>query len=163
MQPISIESAVRQSVATAQAGRFAIYTAVHKGLRRSLADALVIVGQTDANDAANVAIAVSSIRSLLNLCRVHLHGENQYIHPAMEARRPGSTRAAANEHVNHEAAFDTLSADALAVERSTGRDRETALAVLYQRLAFFVSDNYEPHVRGRDAQPGRALGRLLRR
>ena len=143
MQPISIDAAVRQSITTAQSGRFAIYTGVHKGLRQSLSNTLVTVGRTDANDAESVAAAVSSVRALLDLCKGHLHGENQYIHTAMEARRPGSTRGTASEHVNHEGSFETLSADVLAVERSTGRDRETALGVLYHRLGFFVAANLE--------------------
>jgi len=143
MQPVSIEAAVRQSVATALSGRFAIYTAVHKGLRRTLADTLVAVGQIDATDVKSVASGLSSVRALVTQCREHLHSENQFIHPAMEARRPGSTRGTASEHVNHEASFETLSADVLAAERSTGRDREIALAILYQRLAFFAAANYE--------------------
>jgi hypothetical protein len=143
MPPMFIESAMRQSLATSQTGRFALYTAVHKGLRRALANTLLSVGQADASDPRSVADAMSSVRALVNLCRGHLHSENQYIHPAMEARRPGSASATADEHLSHEQSFETLSADLLAVERSTGREREAALTVLYHRLAFFVAANYE--------------------
>ena len=142
MQLTSID-AIRQSVATAQSGRFALYTAVHKGLRQALASTLVLVGQADASDPGSVRTAVSSVRGLLDLCRGHLHSENQFIHPAMEARRPGSSCGTADEHVQHEASFQTLDADVFAVERSTGRDCAAALTVLYHQLALFVADNYE--------------------
>jgi Hemerythrin HHE cation binding domain len=142
MQPISVESSARQIVNQVLSGRFPLYTSVHKGLRRALADTLVVVGQADAADNQSVAGAAAAVRALLALCRLHLHSENQFVHPAMEARRPGSARETAGDHVAHEAAFEELTSDVLAVERTIGRDRAAAVAILYQRLALFVADNY---------------------
>lgn len=145
MQTLPFEVAIRQSIAVtaAQTPRPAMFTTVHKGLRRCLADALVEAGRTDASDAVSVAATAAKVRGLLDLCRVHLHLENQYIHPAMEARRPGSASSTAREHVGHETQFDALEADVRAVERSTGRDREATLAALYHRLGRFVAANLE--------------------
>ena len=140
---IATPTTVQPAPVNSQAPRQGMFIPIHKGLRRYMADALVAVGCTDHEDAESVAATVASVRGLVELCRVHLHAENQFIHPAMEARRPGSSRSTADEHVGHEAAFETLIADVQAVERSAGRNRATALAVLYQRLALFVADNFE--------------------
>ncbi len=125
------------------APRVALFTGIHKGLRACMMDALLQVGRTAADDAAEVAITVGSVRGLVALCQVHLHSENQFVHPAMEARRPGSSAGTADEHVAHEQAFEALLSDTQCVERSTGAARTTALAVLYQRLSLFVADNFE--------------------
>jgi hypothetical protein len=123
--------------------RVALFTGIHKGLRACMMDALHRVGRTSADDATDVAMAIESVRGLVTLCQVHLHSENQFVHPAMEARRPGSSTHTADEHVAHEQAFGALLSDTQCVERSTGEGRATALAVLYQRLSLFVADNFE--------------------
>lgn len=123
--------------------RHQMFTAIHKGLRCAMAETLLTVGRADGSDAQSCATAAGAVRALVGLCRMHLHSENQFIHPAMEARRPGSSQSTADEHVGHEVAFEALEGDALAVERSAGQDPSTPLAVLYQRLALFVADNYE--------------------
>ena len=124
------------------APRHQMFRKIHKGLRHAMGDALLTVGRVDTENATSITHAMTAVRGLLTLCRTHLHAENQFIHPAMEARLPGSSRATADEHLDHERAVDTLAADVLAVERSVGGARPAALAALYQRLALFVADNY---------------------
>src|SRR5262245_43976360 len=130
------------SAASTVVPRHQMFRKIHKGLRHAMAETLVIVGRTDTANAAAITHAMTAVRGLLTLCRTHLHSENQFIHPAMEARLPGSSRSTADEHLDHERAFDTLSADVLAIERSEAEARSAALATLYQRLALFVADNY---------------------
>jgi len=124
------------------APRHQMFRKIHKGLRHAMGDALLTVGRADTANTTSITHAMTAVRGLLTLCRTHLHTENQFIHPAMEARLPGSSRSTADEHLDHERAFDTLTADVLAVERSDGGARSAALAALYQRLALFVADNY---------------------
>jgi hypothetical protein len=90
-----------------------------------------------------VAEAITQVRSLLEICREHLFVENQFIHPAMEARRPGSACVTAKDHVHHEEAFERLEAQLLAVECSSADNRKAVLLLLYRMLALFVADNFQ--------------------
>src|SRR5215467_13280633 len=107
-------------------GRFDIYTLIHKGLRSFMSDTLTVVGRIDESDPADVAAGIAQVRGLLEICREHLFIENQFVHPAMEARRPGSACATAKDHVEHEEAFERLDAQLLTVERSSGTKRKDA-------------------------------------
>jgi iron-sulfur cluster repair protein YtfE (RIC family) len=123
--------------------RVDLYVGVHKGLRALMSDVLATVGRVDAHDPADVDAAMKQVRGLLEACRLHLHKENQFLHPAMEGRRPGSAGPTADDHVHHEQAIEQLESGVLAVERSTGATRAAAALTLYRRLALFVADNYQ--------------------
>jgi len=123
--------------------RFDIYTLIHKGLRSFMSDTLMAVGRIDESDTGEVAEGLAQVRRLLQICREDLFVENQFIHPAMEARRPGSARATLEDHVHHEETFERLEARILVVERSLGRKRKDALLILYRMLALFVADNFQ--------------------
>lgn len=144
MQTTTLESlAPRMTTDAMPVPRVTMFSSIHKGLRACMMDTLLRVGRTDAGEPEAVAAAVQGVRALVRLCQVHLHGENQFVHPAMEARRPGSSTGTAEEHIAHEQAFEALLSDTLCVERSAGAARATALSVLYQRLSLFVADNFE--------------------
>jgi hypothetical protein len=81
------------------------------------------------------------VRTLLGLLRTHMHAENQFLHPALEARRPGTARRTAGEHAEHERAFEALCGAMLSVERSAEPARAAACAQLYRQLALFVAEN----------------------
>jgi hypothetical protein len=143
MQPavVRIEEHRERVQAAAEGRRVDLYTTIHKGLRAYMAHTLEAVGRMDANDAADVAQALGELRSLLGLMRTHMHAENQFLHPALEARRPGTARRTAGEHAEHEHAFETLSAALLAVERSADSARAAAATQLYRHLSLFASEN----------------------
>ena len=123
-------------------GRYDIYTLIHKGLRSFMSETLAAVGRVDDSDPAEVSAAIAQVRGLLEICREHLFIENQFVHPAMEARRPGSACVTARDHVQHEESFERLDAQLLAVERCSTAARKQALLTLYRMLALFVADNY---------------------
>ena len=135
---ITRQPAARQ---TGTARRFDIYAGVHKGLRSFMAEALVAAGRMDTHDPAEVVGTVAQVRELLDACRAHLHAENQFLHPAMEARRPGSAGETAKEHEDQVLAIERLEADALAVERTPVETRAYAGRRLYDGLAAFVAAN----------------------
>jgi hypothetical protein len=124
-------------------GRFDIYTLIHKGLRSFMSDTVTAVGRIDESDPAEVAAGIAQVRRLLEICREHLFVENQFVHPAMEARRPGSSCTTSAEHVHHEESFERLEAQVRAVERSSGDKRKNALLALYRMLALFVAENFQ--------------------
>jgi len=122
--------------------RFDIYLHVHKGLRALMADVLTSVGRIDAADSLEVASGVAQVRTLLDICRSHLFTENQFIHTAMEARRRGSACVTANQHVQHEEAFEQIEARLLAIETS-GTGLDSKILALYQALALFAAENFQ--------------------
>ncbi len=71
--------------------RVDIYRGIHKAVRAFMCDTLTMVGQLDIDDDADVTATVAQVRGLAAFCADHLAHENQFIHPAMEARRPGSS------------------------------------------------------------------------
>jgi hypothetical protein len=125
------------------AERFNIYTQIHKGLRAFMSEVLVAVGRADPNDLSEVDSTLESVRALLAFAQVHLEHEEHFIHPALEARRPGSSADTHNDHAGHLQAFEALHAAVRAVEWNPPSQRAQALLRLYRQLALFVAENFE--------------------
>jgi len=123
------------------AARPDIYRFIHKALRACMADTLQRAGNADGADDAEVAAMLGQVRELLHFCALHLKKENAFIHPAMEARRPGSATHASAEHEHHAWAIDKLEHLAAEVESARGLEREEALLRLYRYLGIFIADN----------------------
>lgn len=143
MQPAVVQLEERRSRAQAsvEGRRLDLYAPIHKGLRAFLGATLHAAGRLDVNDPEDMAAALAEVRSLLGFLRSHLHHENQFMHPALEARRPGSARQTANEHVEHEHAIERLEGLALAIERGESEVRAHAAAELYRGLSAFAAEN----------------------
>jgi len=75
--------------------RVDMYTLVHKGIRAFMGATLEALGRLDERDADEVAHTLAQVRSLASFLRAHLHHENQFVHPALEARHPGAARRTA--------------------------------------------------------------------
>ena len=120
-----------------------MYTLVHKGIRAFMGSTLAAVGRMDANDREETAATLAEVRALAMFLRAHLHHENQFVHPALEARRPGSARRTAADHVEHERALERLEALALAVESADDASRHGAALTLYRELALLTAENLE--------------------
>ncbi len=56
-----------------------------------MAHTLVRVGRVDPHDEAEFAEVAEELRALLHICADHLTNENELVHAALEARRPGSS------------------------------------------------------------------------
>lgn len=128
---------------SAAARRFDLYAGVHKGLRSFMAETLVSAGRMDVYDAPELAATLAQVRALLEACSVHLQIEEQFLHPALEARRSGSARATARDHEEHLRALERLEAAVQEVERALPDARTEAAMRLYRALALFVAENLE--------------------
>lgn len=126
-----------------QRTRYNSYGLVHKGLRTFMMQVLHLAGRTDWQDGDDCAKTLAEIRTLAQTCRSHLQHENHFIHAAMEARQPGSSRHAERDHVEHEQAISRLLADCDVVAEARPLDRSGLGARLYDRLALFIADNLE--------------------
>lgn len=122
------------------APRVDLYGGIHKALRLFMTDTLLRVGRLDPTDADELARTLSQLRSLLELCRSHVAHENEFVHAAIEARRPGASQRIAAEHVEHLDAIAALEAEVAAL---AALPREPAAQRLYRHLARFVGENFE--------------------
>jgi hypothetical protein len=123
--------------------RHDLYVYIHKALRAYMGHVLMDIGRTDWRDAEDRAQQLTAVRELLAVCRSHIEQEDRHIHPAMEARSPGSTRLIADEHVGQLFAIDALAVLADLVEKVPAPERAQAGQRLYRELAVFVADNFE--------------------
>ncbi len=119
-----------------------IYAFIHKALRACMCHALTTLGSTDAADEREVGAALAEVRSLAALCESHVEHENEFVHPAMEACRPGSSAQTADDHGHHRIALKRLTTLADQVDAAAGDARAAALARLYRHLATFVGENF---------------------
>lgn len=150
------QSNMSENTRGADARRHNMYRPVHKGLRSLMCDMLGRVGRLDADDAAETAETVGRVREMLFLCRSHLHHENQFIHPALEARCAGSAVATAGDHVHHETALERLEGSLRQVERGAGEARRQAAQALYGELTLFVAENFR-HMQVEETENNAAL------
>ncbi|MEO5671195.1 MAG: ester cyclase [Ramlibacter sp.] len=123
------------------ADRFDLYSQIHKGLRAYLCAMLAEMGRLDSADNQQVKCLLEQLDVLLDFCAGHLKKEDQFVHAALEARRPGATRRIAEEHVAHALAIEQLQAAMHAVACASGPAREREAARLYRALAVFVAEN----------------------
>jgi hypothetical protein len=128
----------------APVGRYDLYAGIHKALRLFMTRTLCRVGSTDPGDAEDVARMLDMLNRLLDLCELHLKDENDFVHPALEAVRPGSASAIAAEHVHHaEALADLRDLAGLVDDSRDDAARTLACSRLYRALALFVADNFK--------------------
>lgn len=123
--------------------RYNIYSSIHRALRAFMAGVMVQVGRADWQDAQDSEDALAALRQLLEACEAHLAHEDEFVHPAMERRAPGSAAATAGDHREHLHAIDTLRTRALALEQARGPVRDELAHALYLALAAFIAENHE--------------------
>ncbi|MBL0418783.1 hypothetical protein JI739_00350 [Ramlibacter sp. AW1] len=134
-------NATTPSPATLAATRVDLYAGVHKALRLCMSDTLIRVGAADPLDDGEVAEACQAVQDLLSLCESHLHKEDSFVHPLLDAALPGSAARAADDHRHHEADFADIAAMVDAVTAAAAPERAGALARLYRALSTFVGEN----------------------
>ncbi|HSN21211.1 MAG TPA: hemerythrin domain-containing protein [Usitatibacter sp.] len=136
--------------------RYDIYGRVHKAVRACLFDATQALGRADPADDCEVRGALARLEEMLAFCELHLEHENEFVHRAMEARRPGSAGRCIEDHVHHEASIDALREAAGEVGAAAGNARGAALHALYRKVAVFASENLE-HMEREEAENNAVL------
>ncbi len=123
--------------------RLDLYGPVHKGLRSLMFDTVTRLGRCDADDAIELGHALSALRTMLMVCEGHLRHEDEFVHAAMEARRPGSSASTDDDHREHGRAIAALRDLLDATAAAPDEVRAQALYRLYLRTARFVAENLE--------------------
>ncbi len=140
------------------APRFDAYRLIHKALRHAMLETLFSAGRVDPTDACDVAKVVEQGRALIDLCRAHLRKENRFVHPAMEARAPGSTADMMEQHGHHEDEFIRLGALIDILESAPAGSRAAAAVEYHRELGLFVGDNFV-HMHQEETENNRILWR----
>jgi hypothetical protein len=140
---MNIDPRELRQVAAAAVPRFDMYACIHKALRALMADSLLELGRMDPEDALELAQMTQRVMQLLEFCRSHLQHENDFVHPAMEARAPGSSGQIAHEHEEHGEAIDALARQTTALLQSEPAQRAAAALALYRALSLFIAHNFE--------------------
>lgn len=125
------------------APRHDMYMAIHKAMRACMSETLSALGRMDIDDAGETAAALAQLRELLQLCDKHLQKENQFVHTAMERRRPGSASSIANEHIEHKHDIARLQRAIDALENADAPRRRDLASNLYRQVAVFIGHNFE--------------------
>lgn len=127
---------------TATTERYDAYMGIHKALRHFMCDTLHAVGRLDTGDEKEVAKTLEQARGLIHFCEHHLQNENKFVHPAMEARRPGCTGNIVKDHEHHEESFGMLLKLIDEVEQARGDEKDRLAHKLYIKLSLFVGENF---------------------
>ncbi len=136
-----VESVTQDNTAGPSAMRYDSYLFIHKALRALMADTLVRLGSMDPSDDSGTHAVLEQVRQAIALGQAHLHKEEEFVHPAMEARAPGSTRRASADHVSHSAAFEKILSACHEVESSQGAVRAARALCLYRRFALLMAED----------------------
>jgi iron-sulfur cluster repair protein YtfE (RIC family) len=126
------------------------YTAVHKGLRKRLFEAVILAGATDyaaSEDRAKLAFVVGEIVTTL---RQHAEHEEEFLHPILAEVMPEAAQSLHADHVEHNRALDEVeSAFAVALVERTDAAGHRA----YRTLARFTARFLEHIEEEEEGQP----------
>ena len=125
------------------AHRLDLYAPIHKALRHFMMDTLLRVGQLDVEDACEMRLTMGQLEDLLSFCGSHIAHENDFMHPALEARHPGGASRTADDHLEHLDAIDALRCEAAQVRAAAPAQRAVVALRLYRHLALFVAENFQ--------------------
>lgn len=129
--------------AAATSERLDAYVHIHKGLRSFMMDTLMRLGRLDVADTGEMDTTLGQLDTLLGFCAAHLAHENDFMHPALEARAPGTSERIADEHVEHLASIAELQQEAQALRQAEPARRNGLALRLYRQLALFMAENFQ--------------------
>jgi len=133
--------------------RLDLYAHIHKALRLFMSDTLQQLSRLDIDDPLDLAAGLVQLDALLDAARHHIDKENQFVHPAIEARRAGASAAIEVEHEEHLDTIATLRAEGAALR---AMPTHAAAQRLYRRFAAFVAHNFE-HMAVEESRHNQAL------
>lgn len=121
-------------------GRYDLYGAVHKGLRKAGCDMLIRLGSADFAHDQEAASVLESLRLFLMLAAAHVVHEDDNIHGPLQ-QRGVSTETVDHQHDDHRAAFDQLAALADEVEKAWPLHKAAAGRRLYLAFAAYLAED----------------------
>jgi hypothetical protein len=127
----------------ATAPRFDMYASIHKALRSFMSQTLLRIGQLDVFDADDMAHTLDQLEALLTLCEKHIQHENEFVHAAIDARRPHGAQRTEDDHIEHQLSIRALRQEAAALQVAAPAERQPLALRLYRHLALFLAENFQ--------------------
>lgn len=119
--------------------RVNIYGFPHKGLRNGLGKLSLAIGNLDTNDTGAVQEVVALANELSELLGLHLHSEEDFVSPPLEAKIPGSTE---HNHEDHEAMKVLEHEMVAAVQAMALNPNPATQEVAYQAVNLFIREYF---------------------
>lgn len=119
--------------------RVNIYGFPHKGLRHGLGKLSLAVGNLNTNDADAVSEVVATANELSELLGLHLHSEEDFVSPPLEAKVPGSTE---HNHEDHEAMKVLEHQMVAAIDALGAHPNPATQEVAYQAVNLFIREYF---------------------
>jgi hypothetical protein len=122
---------------------FDMYGLVHKGLRWQLCELLTRMAAHDAHaaDTQSLAMILDDLEGVLYMCVSHGSHEDAHYHPALEARRVGSSLFLHDSHAQLEQDMTALQALSAQLSASMNTPSPALFRTLYLRYGAFVGRN----------------------
>jgi len=139
--------------------RHDLYGPIHKALRAALFDTARRFGALDADDPRELAQALGQAERLLAMLAGHLKHEDNFLHTAIEARRPGGAQRSAADHREHIESLAALADELAALRHAAPAERDARVMRLYQQLNRFIAENLE-HMQFEETQNSATLWAL---
>jgi hypothetical protein len=133
----------RPSAPAHAAPRFDLYGPIHKALRSFMGSTLVDVGSLDVDDEPQMTATLAQLDGLLDFCLGHIRHENDFVHAAIEARRPSGSARTAGEHLEHLDSIEALRAEVRALAAAAPSARQGLAMRLYHHFSLFVAENLQ--------------------
>lgn len=121
-------------------GRYDLYGAVHKGLRKAGCELLVRLGSADYGDPQECEAVLENLRSYLMMAGSHVVHEDENIHDLLR-QRGGSTDVVDDQHDDHRTAFALLEKLAADIEKAWPLHKAAAGRKLYLAFAAYLAED----------------------
>lgn len=119
--------------------RVNIYGFPHKGLRNGLGKLSLAIGSLDTNNSEAVKSVVELTEELSELLGLHLHSEEDFVTPPLEAKVPGSTL---HNHEDHEA-MEALEQEMVEAVKELGSNpNPVSQEIAYQAVNLFIREYF---------------------
>ena len=118
-----------------------VYSNVHKGQRMRFYKIAMQTGTLDFADQKVVSSMYSEVKSMREQIRLHVRGEEQFVHPILKERLPGEVRKLEEDHRSIDQQFDDLIVNLDAIKAASidfEKRREMGLE-FYRELNRFIS------------------------
>lgn len=122
-------------------GRYDLYGAVHKGLRKAQCELLPRLGSADFSLPQTALLA--ELRGLLALAASHVQHEDHHIHNALKARGAVSVERLDDQHDDHRKTFAELEAIIAGIEGAPAAQRPALGRRLYLAFSAYVAHDLE--------------------
>lgn len=120
-----------------------LYRNIHKGLRAAMFDTACRFGRLNTEEPEALQQALDQAQRLLMLMASHVKHENDFVHCAIEARRPGGAQRTADEHREHLETLHALGLEVAALRRALPAERGPLAQRLYRHFVDLAADQLQ--------------------